>query len=289
MNCYNCGSKKLECDVEKDSYICLDCGYSHQKQYFFISHSHKDIEKVRVVRNVIEETFFYEPILFFLKCLSDETEINDLIKREIYERIWFVYCKSVNAEKSKYVQFERNYIQKLQNEGKYIRILEIDIDKYHIWEDECQQYIRDQIAYKIRKTNVFLSYSHKNFSQAILLHNALKEKGFSSFIDCETSPGMLWLDQIQAQIKKNSFKDGAILSVVSVDAINSKSFVMEARESVQNGAFIIPVIYDATGANFEFLTQKAKELYGLDRNFFYITEYDIKEKIEELCNYLLNY
>ena len=73
MKCYNCESKKLVCDNEIDAYVCQDCGYEHYKQYFFISHSHQDIEKVRIIRNVIEETFFYEPILFFLKCLSDKT------------------------------------------------------------------------------------------------------------------------------------------------------------------------------------------------------------------------
>lgn len=94
MNCYSCNSKKLEYVKETDSYVCRNCGYVYPKQYFFISHSHIDIEKARIIRNTIEETFFYEPILFFLKCLSDEHELNDLLRREIYERIWFVYCKS---------------------------------------------------------------------------------------------------------------------------------------------------------------------------------------------------
>ena len=37
--------------------------------YVFISHSHKDIEKVRILRNVMEENGF-EPLCFFLKCLT---------------------------------------------------------------------------------------------------------------------------------------------------------------------------------------------------------------------------
>ena len=49
MKCYNCESKKLVCDNTIDAYVCQDCGYEHYKQYFFISHSHQDIEKVRVL------------------------------------------------------------------------------------------------------------------------------------------------------------------------------------------------------------------------------------------------
>lgn len=65
MKCYKCDSKKLICDTFEDEYVCHNCGYKYPKQYFFISHSHKDIEKVRIIRNLIEETFFYEPIMFF--------------------------------------------------------------------------------------------------------------------------------------------------------------------------------------------------------------------------------
>jgi hypothetical protein len=56
------------CDVEKDSYVCKKCGYEYPKQYFFISHSHRDIEKVRIVRNIIEEIFFKNKVLDTKVC-----------------------------------------------------------------------------------------------------------------------------------------------------------------------------------------------------------------------------
>ena len=243
MNCYNCNSPKLLINVEEDAYVCQECGYKHYKQYFFISHSHKDIEKVRIIRNVIEETFFYEPILFFLKCLSNETEVTDLIKREIEERIWFVYCKSENAEKSKYVQMEREYIKKLISEGKQIHVLEVDIDKYQIWDEECYNYIREQIAYKVKKTNIFVSYSHyDNVVSHILIEN-LQYNGFTVFYDVETlTIGGVWNNEIRSAVKKNSYKNGMVIMMCSEKAFASKSIQLEIRTALDNNAFIAPVL-----------------------------------------------
>ena len=39
--------------------------------YFFLSHSSKDIEKVRKIRNLIEQENG-NPILFYLKCLDGD-------------------------------------------------------------------------------------------------------------------------------------------------------------------------------------------------------------------------
>ena len=67
MKCLNCDCENIiyvNTKENPDSYKCMKCGYIYPKNYFFISHSHLDIEKVRVIRNTIEETFFYEPILF---------------------------------------------------------------------------------------------------------------------------------------------------------------------------------------------------------------------------------
>ena len=290
MKCYNCDSKQLVCDVERDCYICKNCGYQFPKQYFFISHSHKDIEKVRIVRNVIEETFFYEPILFFLKCLSDENEINDLIKREIYERIWFVYCKSENAEKSKYVQFERQYIDSLVKGGKNIKILEVDLDKYEIWDDSCLDYIRGQIEYKIKKTKLFISYSRADYSVACSLSEHFNYNGFNTFMDTCVVGGEIWFNKINQEIKNASYKNGVFLAICSADSLNSKSFLNEVQSAFEHDAFVIPVIYDKTGENFEFLTERLCSIFPFNKsNVFVLNGEDIKSKMQDLCNYLLNY
>lgn len=81
--------------------------------YIFLSHSHDDITKVRQIRNTLEENGF-EPLCFYLKCLNDDSEIEDLIKREIDAREWFVFVNSENSRKSKWVTLEREYISKNQ-------------------------------------------------------------------------------------------------------------------------------------------------------------------------------
>ena len=73
--------------------------------WIFVSHSSKDWDKVRQIRNFLEENG-HNPLLFHLKCLSNETEINDLLKREIDARNWFVLCDSEHARTSPYVSTE---------------------------------------------------------------------------------------------------------------------------------------------------------------------------------------
>lgn len=50
--------------------------------WIFLSHSNKDFAKVRLIRNYLEERSC-RPLIFYLKCLSNDDEIDDLIKREI--------------------------------------------------------------------------------------------------------------------------------------------------------------------------------------------------------------
>lgn len=291
MNCYNCNSSKLLINVEEDAYVCQECGFKHYKQYFFISHSHKDIEKVRIIRNVIEETFFYEPILFFLKCLSDENEVTSLIQREIKERIWFVYCKSENAEKSKYVQMEREYIKKLISEGKNIHILEIDIDKYEIWDKECYNYIREQIAFKVRKTNIFISYSHRNYQIANLIIKTLKENGFTVFYDETFLNGDMWNIQIKSEIKKHSYKDGAVVVLCTEEYFESDAVSYEVAEAIMNNALLIPVILyeDTEQLNRLFRLVRVRASRLMRYSCLTVNINNLNNDIQELIKGLLNY
>ena len=245
MQCYNCNSGRLKYDKDRDAYICLDCGYEFPKQYFFISHSHLDIEKVRIIRNIIEETFFYEPILFFLKCLSDENEINHLLQREIAERIWFVYCKSKNAEQSKFVQNERKYIDDLMKRGTYKQLLTVELDEFEIWDERCYEYIRQQIAYQIRKTKIFLSYSHRDEATAAFLRKRFTERGYSVWWDGELTLAESWQQTIRNKIKEHSYKDGLILHIVSENSWKSEVVMDEIGYALARGAMIVPIVIDA--------------------------------------------
>ena len=62
----------------------------------FLSHSSKDLKKVRWIRNEFEK-LGQNPLTFSLKCLDDndpstQKELLELLKREIESREWFVFC-----------------------------------------------------------------------------------------------------------------------------------------------------------------------------------------------------
>ena len=77
-------------------------GLQDNEIWVFLSHSNKDYEKVIKVRDLLEKNSF-RPLMFFLKCLNDDDEIDDLIKREIDSRGRFILCDSENARNSEWV------------------------------------------------------------------------------------------------------------------------------------------------------------------------------------------
>lgn len=277
MQCYNCDSKRLVYSAEKDAYVCLDCKYEYPKQYFFISHSHLDIEKVRIVRNIVEETFFYEPILFFLKCLSEENEINNLIQREINERVWFIYCKSKNAERSKFVAEERNYIDRLIKSGYNKKILTIDLDHFEIWDDECLDDIRRQVSFKIRKAKIFLSSEPQDIAVARTIYERLTASGYSVWWDKDVGESEFWRTGISDRIKEHSYKDGIFMPVLMRDPM-SASMRKEVLRAYDHNAYILPVAADARA-----LADLPPFL--ADRNAF-ILDRDSEKSADRLLEYL---
>ena len=81
-----------------------------QGAWIFVSHSHRDLSKVRQVRDLLEARG-HNALLFFLKSLGDDDEIDDLIRREIEARTWFILCESDNARTSTWVKRELQIIK----------------------------------------------------------------------------------------------------------------------------------------------------------------------------------
>ena len=140
--------------------------------YIFLSHSHKDIERVRQIRNQLEEEGF-EPLCFYLKCLEDADEIEDLIKREIDAREWFVFINSENSRSSKWVSLEREYIANAKNK----KVLTIDI--------EDADSVNNALL-KIRENlRIFITYAHKDMPLARQFQNAFEEKDYQVYFPVE--------------------------------------------------------------------------------------------------------
>ena len=137
--------------------------------WVFVSHSTKDFEKVRLVRNALEESGF-RPILFFFFFMEDEDEINELLKREIDARRRFILCDSPNAQSSKFVQSEVNYIKSQDRMYEVIDISKINMEKLTSNED-----VTELIKPFLIRTKVFLSFSDDNRSLAYLVKSELAE------------------------------------------------------------------------------------------------------------------
>src|SRR5688572_24325623 len=80
--------------------------------WIFLSHSTKDFIQVSELRNELESQG-HRPLMFFLKCLGDDCEIDGLIKREIEARTWFVLCQTTNSTASKWVRAEIDHVKSL--------------------------------------------------------------------------------------------------------------------------------------------------------------------------------
>ena len=182
-------------------------GMEEEKVYIFVSHSHRDIDKVRLVRNYLEEKGA-EPILFFLKSVTDDNEVADLIKREIDARLWFLYCRSRNAENSNWVRTELDYVKKTGKKNFF----EIDLDRdlsFAAKEGGAgAAALTEKVARRLDaciddlKTlrRVFVSYSLYDAAVAEKLIYALEKYGIEALYDAKISARGNWFSEIRSAL-----------------------------------------------------------------------------------------
>lgn len=145
-----------------------------QKITIFLSHSHLDIEKVRQLRNILEALGF-EPLLFFLRCMDEQEELEEIVKREIDARDVFLYCKSKHATESKWVQKEIEYIRA----KPYKRIFEINLDE--AFETETVTFLAS-LADMVFKNTLFILSDTSVWEQAEVLNRFFQRKEFRSHL-----------------------------------------------------------------------------------------------------------
>lgn len=201
--------------------------------WIFLSHSSRDIEKVRLIRNEFEKRG-QNPLAFHLRCLNTDTpegkkELDSLIKREIDCREWFIFCESPDAEKSEYVRMEKNYI--------------IDTGKKKIWsidmglaEDEIVQKV-EEICTQIK---VFISYTHTDgFEMSTMLEEELEKLDFDVWNSvCDLKGSVNIFRTIKSEIDKAA-KYGFIIILYTEKYKNSLHCMQELRLSIASGAKII--------------------------------------------------
>ncbi|MBQ8959922.1 MAG: TIR domain-containing protein [Ruminococcus sp.] len=205
--------------------------------WVFISHSHLDIDLVRKIRNALESKGF-EPLLFYLKCLNDADEIEDLIKREIKEREWFIYVDSPNAQQSVWVRSELDYIQQFPDKKVFVIDLHKDIDS--------------QIEHIQRQLQVFISYSRKDYSLMKKISDKLTEHDFLVFTDQDLMPGELWSDQLHRALD-DSIHSGFVILIITDKSLQSSYVSTEIEYTIANGGKVVPIYVDDAYLNSELL------------------------------------
>ena len=196
--------------------------------WVFLSHSHRDIDEVRKVRNKFEELGF-EPLMFYLKCLSDKDEIEELIKREIEERDWFVYLDSPNARNSTWVKTEREYIESLKDKNVFTIDLNADISTQI-----------DLIRHITNQMKVFISYSYRDKALCDRIRAKLLCKDMRVFDEKDISAGANYLETVSNNIKE-ACHSGFVIVLITENSCNSYFVTHEIDYTIRNNGKIIPV------------------------------------------------
>lgn len=208
--------------------------------WVFLSHSNKDFEQVRILRNLLEENGF-RPIMLYLRSKEDSSkveELRQLIFDEIDHRNRFIYCKSPNAEASKWVDEEIQYIKSKD------RIFEtIDIE-------QSETGIIEQLNDFRKKSNIFISYQRNDIELAKSIANRLKKYEFNVWIDFEDIRACeSFHDQITNALL-NAANNGYVITLLNDQILNPNSWVRtEVITALHKGTHteqsIIPVINDS--------------------------------------------
>ena len=240
-----------------------------QGGWIFISHSHQDIRKVRLIRNRLEELGL-EPLMFYLKCLTDECEIVELIKREIDERDWFIYADSENARSSKWVKTEREYIEGLTGKRVFTIDLEGDIDE--------QLAMVEHIS---RQLKVYVSYARRDMALAHRVRKKLLEKDLMVLSDLDFDSTGMWVKQIEEMIIDASH-DGFVVVLVTESSCRSPYILNEIDMAMRMKGILIPVIVgDVT------LTPELSYYLG-DTQVFRISESPTDGELDKVLNAILH-
>ena len=204
--------------------------------WIFLSHSNEDYEKVRRVRNILEEMDM-RPLMFFLKCLNDNDEIEDLIKREIKARTRFLLCNSDNARKSNWVAKEINYITELQKPYDVIEI------------SENEESLREQLKNCFRRDHIFISYPKELYTAINIVQNRLSKYDFcTTFINkFDIIPDIPLIEYIKRNIEK-AVDNGKFITILSHHSLPKEKVsqfeLQQALELASNRNAILPIYLD---------------------------------------------
>ena len=252
--------------------------FNHNDElWVFLSHSNQDFEQVRHLRNIMEEKGM-RPLMFFLKCLDEEPEIFNLIKREIDVRPRFILCDSENAQKSEWVQKEVEYIKSKQRP-----FVTIDLNRPETYEDRVQELKR--------RAQIFISHScHNNIDIARKIENSLTARGFNtstnfSNIDYSCDFALTIYDNIE-----EACKNGYFLPIITTDYIRSGFGRQELKLAIELNGDIIPcIVADSDEQMHSIIKEDPKLEFLLARKPYkrLSPNENLDQSVEEFCDWIV--
>ena len=204
---------------------------NNKEIWIFLSHSNKDFEKVRRIRNYLEMNSC-RPLMFYLKCLSNDDEIDNLIKREIDCRTRFIICESDNSKESKWVQSEVAYIK------SQLRSYDvIDLSK-------SEEEINRQLDKIIKNTQIFLSYSRSDAEFVNAVYSHVRKYDLRCYYEeKEFVATKSFQEQLNNAIDFAS-DFGFVVLFATEKSMLSKWVIYELQYAVEKGAKLLVLLLD---------------------------------------------
>lgn len=212
-----------------------------ESAWIFLSHSHLDVDGVYQVRDMLEG-WGHRPLMFFLKCLTDESEVEGLIAREIAARDWFVLCDSENARKAEWVQRERQII------ASYPDKINVSIDL-----DRGVRSQLDILKNLSKRATIFLSCAHLDEQVAGVIKSIFRAHDYRVLTGDDIAPGEGIASDIGASIEgliDRAVAEGYVLVLLTENSIRSEWVAMEVRYALaclaekKRGYNVIPIMLE---------------------------------------------
>ena len=232
--------------------------------WVFLSHSNKDFDKVRILRNKMEERGM-RPLMFFLKCLDSAPETFELLKREIDVRPRFFLCDSKNSRSSEWVQREVEYIK-----SKNRQFITVDLDDMESLDKKIQE--------MISRSQVYFSYSRKDYPIVEKLSEALQKLGFR-VLELENLLSYNF-ERALINIIEEACENGYVIYIISKNSGRSEWIKREIDHTIRMGGYVIPVVIDYA---WEELHQSAVS----HLNAINIDTCNLEESINDFCDRML--
>ena len=196
------------------------------KGWIFVSHSTRDLDRVRRVRDYLEAKN-HEPLLFFLRCIRDTDELDSLIRREIEARSIFLLCDSPHARASNWVRREVELIRALPDRHcEFIDLLEP-------WEKQ-----REALDRLSRHSTVFLSFSVADRAEVTKISEELQRRDYRIFVDRTSLEAGQDGAQNIAEAIDAAVENGFFLFFASKAAVTARWVLAELRRGLAKSAGI---------------------------------------------------